>query len=631
MKKIHTLFLFVIALLILTACGGDPVIDDNGDDPGPVKPPVIEKTSHFLVKDEKSDYVIVYPEGADPMISSTAVSELKLFFKQATGIDLPSISDVGLTYNEDQKYISIGQTKLLTSSGITIDSNLGESGIQLVTKGKSVFMFGNTKFGTLYSIYEFLEHQFNFRSYAVDEIRIDLDVTELALLDFEITYMPTFDYRVGSIGELWNGTTFTRRMRMHTNDDVWIKLGGLAYHNFFATVPPSQYKADHPEWFSADGRQLCLMADPDGLKEVVVQQMKRYITANPSANVLSFTQEDVNLWCDCEVSNGLKEHYGTNAGEMIIFLNMVGEEIENWLAVEDPNREVTILMFAYHKTEEAPARFDEELQKYVPIDDRVILRNNVGVLYAPIYAEHYYDYYHETNLNASETMKKWNALTDNMYLWSYGTYFFDYLMPFDSFNSLQGKYKFAEEHNTKYVFDQGTYNQSKGTDWFRLKQFLIAELQWNVHQDMNQLIDEFAENYFKDAAQPMLDYLESYRAWHAYIAVEEGLMGQVVQPGVLLRKHFPQGVINEWMGYIDEAYASISHLEKSEPGLYKLLKDRITLESLSPRYMLIELYSVYYSAEEYRDMLDSLKADVNMLGVAQFNEFNTMSDYFDKK
>ena len=47
--------------------------------------------------------------------------------------------------------------------------------------------------------------------------------------------------------------------------------------------------------------------------------------------------------------------------------------------------------------------------------------------------------------------------------------------------------------------------------------------------------------------------------------------------------------------------------------------------------MLIELYSVYYSAEEYRDMLDSLKADVNMLGVAQFNEFNTMSDYFDKK
>ena len=113
---------------------------------------------------------------------------------------------------------------------------------------------------------------------------------------------------------------------MHTNDDVWIKLGGLAYHNFFATVPPTQYKAEHPEWYSADGRQLCLMTDPDGLKEVVVQQMKKYISENPSANVLSFTQEDVNLWCNNGISNELKETYGTNAAEMIIFLNLVGEK-----------------------------------------------------------------------------------------------------------------------------------------------------------------------------------------------------------------------------------------------------------------------------------------------------------------
>ena len=63
------------------------------------------------------------------------------------------------------------------------------------------------------------------------------------------------------------------------------------------------------------------------------------------------------------MSTALKDHYGTNAAEMIIFLNMVGADIEAWLAVEEPGREVTILMFAYHRTEEAPARFDETLQK----------------------------------------------------------------------------------------------------------------------------------------------------------------------------------------------------------------------------------------------------------------------------
>ena len=70
-------------------------------------------------------------------------------------------------------------------------------------------------------------------------------------------------------------------------------------------------------------------------------------------------------------------------------------------------------------------------------------------------------------------------------------------------------------------------------------------------------------------------------------------------------------MLNEWLGYIDEAYESISHLEVSDPGLYKLLKDRITLESISPRYMIIELYSVYYSAEEYQEMLQSLKSRCN--------------------
>lgn len=629
MKKVYGLLLIIATLLLLTACvdTGNEIIDDEHKH----EPIVFEETEFYLLEDTVSAYTIVYPEAADEMIRNNAVSELKFFFKQATDFDLPAISDKNLTYEVGQKYISIGHTSLLETSDIEIDPDLGESGVQIITKDESVFLFGNTRFGTLYSVYVFLEHQLNYRSYAIDEIGLDRDLESLKLLDFKLIQLPTFDYRVGSIGELWNNATFARRMKMHTNDDVWIKLGGLAYHNFFATVPPSQYKADHPEWYSEDGRQLCLLADPEGLKAVVVEQMKKYITANPSANVLSFTQEDVNLWCECEVSTALKDHYGTNAAEMIIFLNMVGADIEAWLAVEEPGREVTILMFAYHRTEEAPARFDETLQKYVPIDDEVILRDNVGVLYAPIFSEHYYDYYHESNINTSETMKKWSALTDNVYLWSYGTYFFDYLIPFDSLNSIQGKYKFAQEHGTKYVFDQGTYNQSIGTDWFRLKQFIMAELQWDVNKDMDQLINEFFENYFKDASEHMLKYLDSYRTWHAYIAVEEGLMGQVVQPGVLQRKHFPQGLLNEWLGYIDDAYASISYLEKSDPALYKLLKDRITLESISPRYMMIELYNVFFSPEENAQMLSSLKADTLMLGMAQQSEFNTLTEYFNKK
>ena len=66
----------------------------------------------------------------------------------------------------------------------------------------------------------------------------------------------------------------------------------------------------------------------------------------------------------------------------------------------------------------------------------------------------------------------------------------------------------------------------------------MAELQWNVDQDMNELILEFSDNYFKDASEPMMAYLDAYRAWHAYLAIEENVMGQVVEPGIV-KKKFP--------------------------------------------------------------------------------------------
>ncbi|HKL60848.1 MAG TPA: DUF4838 domain-containing protein [Acholeplasma sp.] len=626
MKKFYKIFLVIAALLVLSSCK-----DKKPKNPIIEEPIIIEESDFYLVNNGTTEYTIVYPENSDEMVSRTAVTELQSFFKQATGLELEAISDKDLSYQVGQKYISIGQTKLLKTSGIEVNQTLGESGLQVVTKDESVFMFGKTKFGSLYSVYEFLEHQLNFRVYAVDEIRIDKEVSSLKLLKFNTTDIPTFEYRLGSYGELWYGTTFTRRMRMQTNNDIWISLGGLTYHNFFATVPPAQYKDTNPEWYSKDGRQLCLLTDLDGIKEVVVGQMKTYIKNNPQANNLTFTQEDFNVWCENDISRALKEKYGTNAAEMIIFLNSVAEEIETWLAVEEPGREVTLVMFAYHKTEDAPARFDEALQKYVPIDDEVILRDNVAVLYAPIFSEHYYDYYHESNVNTAETMKKWGALSNNIYLWSYGTYFLNYLTPYDTFNSIQGKYQFAKENNTSYVFDQGQYNQSKGTDWYRLKEFLVAELQWDVNQDMNTLIDEFFVNYFKDAAAPMMDYFKSYRAWYAYIAAEEGFTGYVTETVLLQRNYFPQGILNEWMGYLNEAQEVIKPLEKTDPALYKLLNDRILLETISIRYLTIELYSIYYSTEENEMMLTTLKNDALRLGVVQFNEFNTLSDYFDKK
>ena len=113
--------------------------------------------------------------------------------------------------------------------------------------------------------------------------------------------------------------------------------------------------------------------------------------------------------------------------------------------------------------------------------------------------------------------------------------------------------------------------------------------------------------------------------------LKEGFTGYVTETVLLQRNYFPQGILNEWMGYLNEAQEVIKPLEKTDPALYKLLNDRILLETISIRYLTIELYSIYYSTEENEMMLTTLKNDALRLGVVQFNEFNTLSDYFDKK
>ena len=47
---------------------------------------------------------------------------------------------------------------------------------------------------------------------------------------------------------------------------------------------------------------------------------------------------------------------------------------------------------------------------YVPFDNRVILEPNAGVIYAPIFAEHYYSYDEPQNSDIAETMTKWDGI-----------------------------------------------------------------------------------------------------------------------------------------------------------------------------------------------------------------------------
>ena len=79
---------------------------------------------------------------------------------------------------------------------------------------------------------------------------------------------------------------------------------------------------------------------------------------------------------------------------------------------------------------------------------------------------------------------------------------------------------------------------------------------------------------------------------------------------------------------MEEAMNSISIYENSDPELYTKLKNRITYESLSVRYLLIELYG----DEVYGDGLQAEKIEVfNLLKQFDMQPTNARQQLDDEK
>lgn len=589
----------------------------------------VTETDIDLVKGGTSDYVVVIPENETNVSVKFAVEEMRQNFYEATDIELTTKTDNEISYSENAKILSIGETSFLQEAGVTLDKKeVGQDGYVVETKGSAVFMVGGSGNGTLYAVYGWLKEQLGYEYYAIDEIAIDKNVTNKKLLNITLKERPDFDYRLTNFGEAWFDSTVAYRTRFNKSSDLWISFEGVvdgvksdvAYHTSFNIVSPDLYKEDHPDWYAPDGKQLCLSRDPENLAKVVVERITEALDKYPDKNILTFTQQDHNTWCDCEECLKSLDKYGTNSAVYILFMNRVAEDVTKWVEENYPGREVTLAMFAYQQTEEAPVV--KKGGKYVPVAKELVLHDNVALFYCPIYAEYYYDFNAEENVNVADTLNKWGVLTDTIFTWIYGANFQVYLAPYNNFNSMQNNYRFLYDRGAKYVFDQHQYNQLSGTDWYRLKGYLSSNLQWKIDSNQDELIDKFFDNYFKDASPVMRQLFDEENTWFAYLADEHGYTGKIsyIETNLIIEEYWPKGLLEGWLKLIDEAYGKIEHYKTTDPALYEKLRDRITLESITFRYMQIHLYELLYSDADSQMMIKTFKEDCIALGMTHYRE-----------
>ena len=599
MKK--SLRILTLSLCLVFALGACPLFSRSAvpDRATAERESSFLNTENYLVENGVSEYVIVYPENTQTSLINTAVSELTLFFEQATGVSLPVRSDAEdeIYWRKSAKYISLGETQILTASGAGKDVDraaLKATGYAIRNAGKSVFLIGGRENGVVNAVYRFLKEQFSFECYAPDEICLDQGVRTEKLLDYgSLSVTPDVTFYAAAQTETMLNQTYARRLGMSQLADWILELGGAFTHNWFGTIPPADYSEEHPLWFSPNGKQLCLSRDPEGLSDEVLKKVQQVLLKNPTGYCLPFCQMDDGGWCTCETCAEYAKRYGANSAVMILFMNMLWEKTENWLKVNMPEREVYYYIFAYQNSTEPP-KTDENGN----LPPEMILNDHTYVQYAPIYAAGYqsYDYKNpgaSDNSYYDSVFTGWQKVTDKIMAWTYSFYYkgSNGIYPYFDFANLKETYSYLANHGVDYLFDEDRSGGAmKMSDWSRLRFYIRAKLAWDKDADLISYADAFFANYYKYAAQTMRKLFDEYTTYYAMLVNDNRLRGQGGDIDILEPSFWPKGVLDRWMRMFDKALSEIAFLKETDPDLYKTLEERIRLDSISLRYLCISLY-----------------------------------------
>lgn len=627
MKKYLKLILCIVLsgsfALGLAACRKDPKPEDSSQGGQ------TQYTDIDFVKNGNSDYLIVLPDEASDE-EKKAAQMLQNYVLQSTSCMLPIVTDEKMRYDESQKIISVGDTSLLRGSGVKIDeTELNGDGYKLVRKGNTVVLAGGTDVGTIYAANEFAKKQLNYAFYAVDETYYE-KFNNVKLIDFNITEIPEFAERTSYYRSIMIADEDARlRMRADSGDE-W----GLAHHSFFLLIEPEVYLKDHPDWFSPESEgqhQLCITNNE--MKAELIKNLKKFIVEMPDKKYFMIGQSDMHNLCDCDRPHADGEmtcreshkKYGTS-GTMMRFVNSIAREIKEWQKTACPERELYIGVFAYQDTKHAPVTFDVNTGKYIPVDPSVVAEDNVIVRYAPLEACFSHPLNAKCNQVFDTAIKGWQAISNNFAIWSYCTYFSNFLVHFNNWSTMQANYRIYKDMGATIIMDQGAGTETQGTPFEALRIYLQTQLMWDLEQDVNYMIDDFITHYYKSAAPYIKEFLGLTRDHFTSVEEEWAKNGEtfcskvttVYEPQILDAKVLPYEFICRQQELIEKALEAAD--TESDPAVRETIRRRVLGESLSPRAMMLELHSSEYSKEQLSVMLDEFEDIAGQVGLKNYDE-----------
>jgi hypothetical protein len=448
---------------------------------------------------DMSNWQIVCDSAATPS-EQYAASEFQSLLKGLTRTQLPIVAEA----QEGRGAVYIAPDALTRAGQRCLPEKLGEEDLRIRVSKNAVYIGGGRPRGTLYGVYEFFEELCGVRYLTVDDTYFP-DAAKVRIPLGKHNYNPPFAFRWSYYGETMKSPEFAARLRTNTvSDDP--KLGGitgyrLVSHNVAYLLPPAKYGKEHPEYYAlvdgqrklemgGGGPQLCV-SNPEVI-DLITQAVLDEIEKNPTAKNINIAQMDHENYCTCPNCAAIDAREESHAGAHLALVNTVAERIEK----SHPN--VFVSCYAYQYTRKPPKHMRA--------------RHNVLIQLCSIEccdAHAIDDPSCALNRAFCADTAGWKKKADTLLIWHYNTNFKGYLLPFPNLRSIGKSDAYFARNNGRGVFMQAAGN-AMSAELSDLRNYVMSRCIWKPGRDSWSEAMEFCRLHYREAAQPIMDYLTYY-------------------------------------------------------------------------------------------------------------------------
>ncbi len=427
-----------------------------------------------------------------------AAEEFQQLFRQASGVTLPIVSRIDEW--DRHVYIGPGSTMRASPVGFTVDG-LGPEDLRIVVRDDAIAIAGGRPRGTLYGVYTFLEDYLGVRFLTPDQTHVPPVGEQRVAGPLDRVHRPPFaNYRYAVFRTAQKNAVFAVR---HRNNAVHNepRFGGVSAfinigHSFYRQVPYNEYGERHPEYFSLwDGERrkghYCL-TNPDLVPIVTRAVLKAAgLPSEVDRRNFSVSQDDT-VWqyCQCEKCSAIDRAEESHMGALLTFVNAVADEV----AKTHPDVEIGTLAFGFSR--KPPKTI--ECRPNVEVNLTTWGRCHVHLITDPDCPP---------NVEFFEHLKRWSRICKNVYVWDYHFGAGHVLLPYPDLFMMKPNFEALLAHGVKGVFMQSEYSLLT-TEFSDLRYYLMSRLLWNPKLNDREVVDEFLDLHYGEAAPPIRRFID---------------------------------------------------------------------------------------------------------------------------